>query len=526
MRLRQVLTNLLSNAIKFTPHGEVALTVTGVRQPNQQVALDFAVRDSGIGIAPEVQAKLFQSFVQADSSTTRGYGGTGLGLAISRQLVELMGGVITLESQLGAGSTFRFSVSLEIGQTSTAAEPGPASFRDMRVLVVDDNATNRRILEHYLASAAIPCHSCASGTEALAALQQSVAANTPYTVAILDMTMPGMDGLELAQRIKADPSLVGLPLLMLSSIGIEREAADQAGILRSLVKPIRRKMLFDALADLGLPPGPPKLAVTGAAASPTEFHGHVLLVEDNPANQMVAKGLLSRYGLTIDIANNGQEALNLIDTHHYDLVVMDCQMAVMDGYTATRELRRREQAEQRPRLPVIAMTANAMAGDREICLEAGMDDYVAKPLTRDSLPALLGQWLGSRPAPPAPLPPVRDLAQEPPAAASPIDGTAIEGLRDIMGGAFAELVNTYLDNTPALIEDVQQAVVTGDVQKQYQATHALKSSSALLGAKTLSAQAAALETMARQEQLASAAQAGQLAQEFAAVRDELCRLLG
>ena len=391
-RLRQVLTNILGNAVKFTQQGEVLFEVSECQAADAPLTLCFAVSDTGIGMSPAQQERLFTPFVQADGSTTRRFGGSGLGLTISKDLVELMGGTLEVRSTLGEGS--RFLVRLPFAAQDDAGEPPTADGLDgRRILAVDDHPTNLEILGHYLRAwgARYDCEGHA--VEALARLRKAAAVGDPYEVAILDLQMPDMDGLALARAIRADPSLAAIHLVLLSSAG-QPGPDDVQGLDLSLSKPVRLSMLRDALFQLvhgrTLPP---------AAAEPTApparpLAGRVLLAEDNRINQKVASGMLRKLGLTVDIADNGALALDMIANGTYDAVLMDVQMPVLDGFATTGGLRAWERAGGRPRLPVIAMTANAMSGDRDQCLAADMDDYIAKPVKLAELHRTLARWLG------------------------------------------------------------------------------------------------------------------------------------
>jgi PAS domain S-box-containing protein len=401
VRLRQVLLNLVGNAIKFTPKGEVVVTVRLDRERQDGVTLVFEVRDTGIGLTPEVQARLFQPFLQGDGSTTRKYGGTGLGLAISHMLVELMGGTITAESRPGAGSCFRFTA---LFLRSTTGVPAPVIRREVlegrRVLVVDDNTTNRRILE--LKTLAWGMHPVLAegGERALLLLREAARLGTPFHLAILDMCMPDMDGMQLAGAIRAEPTCAGLPLVLLSSImrRHRREDPRAAGFAACLTKPVSEAKLLSCLCSVlaptsapdAEPPAPP--AVPPHAGAGRDRRPSVLLVEDNPINQTVAVSMLRKAGYDVTVRSNGHEALAALDQHAFDLVLMDCQMPEMDGYAATRELRRRE-AGTGKHVVVIALTAGAMAGDREGCLQAGMDDYLTKPFRAMDLLRVLETWM-------------------------------------------------------------------------------------------------------------------------------------
>jgi PAS domain S-box-containing protein len=398
-RLRQVLMNLTNNALKFTQRGEVVVHVTAESVTEQEVQLRINVRDTGIGIAEPVRAMLFKPFTQGDASTTRRFGGTGLGLAISKRLVSLMGGDIGVESTPGIGSTFWFSVPL--ARSSDAPDQPAADLQGLRALVVDDNATNRLIIENYLCNWGADSESVAGGFEALQALHDASAAGRPFRLAILDMQMPGMDGMELAQRIKGDPALASTRLLMLSSLGFPGADARRVGIDVSLLKPVRQNLLHEAaLKVLGV-------GSTGAGKHETpvsriQIRARVLVAEDNPVNQRVVVLMLKRMGIDAEVAANGALAVDALDGDHgFDLVLMDMRMPVLNGQEATREIRARADRAGLPRVPIIAMTASATAADREACLEAGMDDFIAKPVQRDALEDVLDRWLSRRALPTA-----------------------------------------------------------------------------------------------------------------------------
>jgi CheY-like chemotaxis protein/nitrogen-specific signal transduction histidine kinase len=379
-RLRQVLLNLLSNAAKFTPAGEVVLTVSaGATGADGTVELGFAVRDTGIGLTPEGLGRLFKSFSQADSSTTRKYGGTGLGLAISKRLAELMGGTMRAESEgPGRGSTFRFSIRAPVADTLPSARP--------ELLVVDDNPTNRRILALQATQWGLQTQAAESASQALQWLDRGPA----FDAAIVDMHMPELDGVELARRIRAAGH--ALPLVLFSSLG-RREAGDGAEHFAAfLAKPLHPSQLYDTLLsllahDVAAPAGSAKPSKPVLDAGLAARHPlRILLAEDNAVNQKLALRLLQQMGYRADVAGNGAEAIECIERQNYDLVLMDVQMPEMDGLEASREIVRRF-GSGRPR--IVAMTANAMQGDRDECLAAGMDDYVTKPIRLDALVAAL-----------------------------------------------------------------------------------------------------------------------------------------
>ena len=384
-RVRQVLTNLLGNGIKFTRQGEVSLRVRRVEESAGDTLLRFEIKDSGIGISPEAQGRLFQAFVQADSSTTRQFGGTGLGLAICRQLVERMGGQIGLESDPGKGSTFWFTILFVKQGTTNPASLARLPGTGPKALVVDDNAASRHLLQSQLAA-----DGAADADETLALLRAAAAAQAPYAVALLDQNMPGTDGLALAHAIHADPALAATRLILLTPFGRTppAETLAAAGVARTLFKPVRPAALFASLAPE--PPSDEKSpAKPDAAPTPRKAPGNprILVAEDNAVNLRVALGQLRKLGYAADAVGNGLEALAAMERTPYDIVLMDCQMPEMDGYEATAAIRRRETNGHRTR--IIAMTANAMQGDREKCLEAGMDDYITKPTKVADLEAAL-----------------------------------------------------------------------------------------------------------------------------------------
>jgi two-component system sensor histidine kinase/response regulator len=395
-RLRQVLTNLVGNALKFTARGDVSLRASLAERLDRHAVVRFEVRDTGIGIAESAMKDIFESFTQADGSTTRRFGGTGLGLAIAKRLVGLMDGEIGVQSVEGEGSTFWFIARFEqqLGDVEHDLI-SPPSLAGRRVLVVDDNATNLTILQHQLTTWGIDVEVAQLGTQALIALRAAASQQRPFDLAILDRHMPEMDGMGLAQAIRGDTRLAGVPLLMMTSFG-QTEVGDQlaAGIKMCLTKPVKHAQLLDCLlrvfaeTDRAPAPVPPI-----AAALPPAYAGartRVLLVEDNLINQKVADIQLRRLGYAVDTVTNGLKALEALARISYDIVLMDCQMPELDGYDATRAIRRREGSARHT--PIIAMTANALSTDRQKCLEAGMDDYLSKPLNVEDLKAALARW--------------------------------------------------------------------------------------------------------------------------------------
>jgi two-component system sensor histidine kinase/response regulator len=390
-RLRQVLLNLTANAVKFTEHGEVVVRAHLQDTNTGGVVVRFEVADTGVGIENHDRDRLFDAFSQADSSTTRKFGGTGLGLAISRQLVNAMGGTLGVDSEPGVGSTFWFELPLPLASDSTIGQARPTDrLTGLRVLVVDDNQTNRLILGEQLGAWGVDVDVVESGPRALAAVEMAAAQGSPYALALLDLCMPHMDGIEVARRITADPALVGPGLVLLTSDSDDRtEAARKAGISARLSKPVHLSQLHTTMVEV--------LGATRASApaevlaAPTASRGHLLVVEDNPLNQLVAVGILEHLGYTCVVADNGREALRLLARTRFDAVLMDCQMPEMDGFQATMELRRREGSVRRT--PVIAMTAGVSAEEQARCFRVGMDDFVAKPISPDTLDGALSIFL-------------------------------------------------------------------------------------------------------------------------------------
>jgi PAS domain S-box-containing protein len=499
-RLRQVVVNLIGNAIKFTNSGEVVLEVSKWRQdggpsPPDAVVLHFAVRDTGIGIAPEQQSKLFQAFSQADTSTTRKYGGTGLGLAISARLIELMGGRVWLESEVGKGSTFHFTARFAParGPVARPATADPARIRGLSVLIVDDNATNRLILQEMLTNWGMRPSAVDGGPAALAALAR---AREPFGLVLLDAMMPGMDGFTLAEQIQQTRDIGGATLMMLSSAGQREDVArcQALGLAAYLTKPIRQSTLLDAIMTA--------LGVEGAAAHAPAADNlgwclaprslRVLLAEDNAVNQTLAVRLLEKRGHRVTVVGNGREALAALERERFDAVLMDVQMPEMDGFEATAEIRAREKPTG-AHLPVIAMTAHAMKGDRENCLARGMDGYVTKPLRPEDLfAALEGLAAGKEEAavPGEATPPTLAVLNETVAL------KRVGGDRDLL----RELAGLCLDECPKLMADVREAVARKDAAKLRLAAHTLKGSVATFGADATAAAALRLEEMGRDRQ--------------------------
>jgi len=414
-RIRQVVTNLVGNAIKFTPSGHIVVSVACDRQAGRQAHMRISVTDTGIGIPENKIGVLFEQFSQVDGSTTRNYGGTGLGLAICKRLVSLMDGTIGVASRLKEGSTFWFTLPLQLDSQPQVSPVPLDDLRGVRVLIVDDNEVNRRLLHEQLVGWGMRDGSCASGEEALRALQTARLEGDPYPIAIVDYQMPGMDGGTLSAIIKDDPATRDTVVVMLTSISQSSDARHSVHFDAYLVKPVRQAQLLQTIATAWAKRAGTHGAVAAPAAAPRERRAgpaipvvssaaggrtiHVLIAEDNAVNQRVAVRMIEKLGLRADVAGDGREALQLFEMLSYDLILMDCQMPEMDGYEASREIRRREPAGHHT--AIIAMTAEAMAGAREHCLAAGMDDYIAKPVRLEDLSAIVNKCLSALAGKPA-----------------------------------------------------------------------------------------------------------------------------
>lgn len=393
-RIRQILMNLMGNAVKFTECGEVVVRVGLDRQTEDGWMIRFEVSDTGIGIDPQALASLFRPFAQADASTTRRFGGTGLGLVISKRLVGLMGGEIGVDSRSGVGSTFWFTLSMQAAAEKPLCEE--SDLCGVRTLIVDDNATNRLILENHLSRWGARTHSAEDGPQALQALQQGLEKDRPFDLAILDMQMPGMDGIELAHRIKGDAALSATRLIMLSSLGYPGPEARRVGIEVTLLKPVREILLHDAAAKvLGMSRQSAGIAPTAPQRAMRRFDARVLVAEDNAVNQKVVTMMLRRFGIEPRIAADGQAAVDAFtEDNRYDLILMDVQMPTLSGHEATRAIRAAERSRGNgERIPVVAMTAAVSERDREDCTAAGMDDFISKPAQVAELEAVLLRWL-------------------------------------------------------------------------------------------------------------------------------------
>ncbi len=507
-RVRQMVLNLLGNAIKFTEQGEVVIETTVVSDTATKATVRVAVRDTGIGIPPERHAAIFESFTQADGSTTRKYGGTGLGLTISRQLTTLMGGRLGLDSAPGRGSTFWIELPFEKATAAPTRRPEHRSLAGRHVLVVDDHATNRRALRGQLLGWGMRSVEVASGAEGLAALE-AAAATDPFEVVLLDMQMPEMDGEQTAAAIRRNPRLAKLPLVLLSSDGARSvEDLERKGFAAGLVKPARSTRLFKTLAEVLGAPTPHE---ADRAAEPTLLGSEgvaglrVLVAEDNPVNQKLAQRLLERWGCHVTIAPNGQEAVDAWETARYDVIFMDVQMPVMDGYEATAEIRRRE-SERGRRTPIIAMTAHAMEGDDQRCRAAGMDDYIPKPVKPDQLHRLLVRWSSD------------GVATAVPSADAVFDAEVLDEFCGADPDFRQQILRDFLDLAPLLLGRIEQSLSTRDPSELASASRSLHGSARSLGAAALGEACHQIETLAHEQALDAARDS------LARAREEFARL--
>ena len=566
-RLRQIMANLLGNAIKFTDQGRILARVRVAGEDAQKVKLRFEVHDTGIGISREARARIFNAFSQADDSTTRKYGGTGLGLAISKQLVELMGGAIGVDNAPERGSIFWFTVGFDKHRVDPDA-PGHRqhSLEGLRVLVVDEQDGSRTELMRQLDTWGASCEGAASAAAAYERLLDAARAGRAFDAALLDMELTHTCGLALAAAIRAEPAGRATQLILLSP---EKLAADpvqrrEAGVAYQLVKPARAADLYACLAaraarlhgtpaaapaQPGLETASPAPTVAAACQPAGRRARRVLLAEDNPVNVEVAKAMLESLGLEAHCARNGEEALDAVRGGGWDAVLMDCQMPVMDGFAATSAIRRYEREAGRARtLPVIAITANALQGDREACLAAGMDDYLSKPFTQQQLAGVIGRWVSlplsaarhhgdppaPPPAPPAASPPapaaVRTPAPPQPARHDPVNLAALDNIRALSragGDALVQkVVAAFVGDTPRHLAALRQSLAAGDAEALRRIAHSLKSASANIGAARLAALCRDLEQCGRAGKVDGAAPLfAEMEREFLSVRESLNALL-
>ncbi len=502
-RLRQVILNLVGNAIKFTEKGEIVVDVAAAAGTEDDVCLRFAVRDTGIGIPPEKQDLIFAAFSQADASTTRKYGGTGLGLAISSLLAQMMGGRLEVESEPGRGSTFRMTARFGHATGPVTARPQlpPATLRGLPVLVVDDNATNRRILQETLAFWGMRPTLVPGANQAMAFMLQAIAVGEPYPIVLLDVMMPGMDGFELANWIKTHPELGATVLLMLSSAGRTGDAVrcQELGVSNYLTKPLKQSELLDAiLTALHVAPEAGAAAVVAPAAGLGGLK--ILLAEDNAVNQRLATRLLEKEGHAVAVVGNGREAVEAWGQNAFDLVLMDVSMPEMDGLEAARTIREKERTAG-GHVPIIAMTAHAMKGDRERCLEAGMDDYVPKPIQARELRAAVERYRGGIPRGPLARP------EAVPTATTPVDLDLQQALVCVGGDKdlLREVAAIFLTDYPKVLAGLYEAVAAGDARKLRLNAHTLKGSVGHFGAPAAAELADRLQILGIENTVAGAA---------------------
>ena len=524
-RLRQILINLIGNAIKFTVKGDILLRVVSIAEGEDASVLCFSVKDSGIGIKPESLRTIFQPFAQADGSTTRKYGGTGLGLAIAKHLVGFMGGEIWAESEPGTGSTFYFTVQLGHSQLGrTGALFSKQTLPNQRILVVDDNATLRRSLDHQLRGWGLTPSIAESGTDILQLLAKSPAEAAAYDAILIDYDMPGLDGLETLRRIGQHSRLDHTRLILMTPVervDVADEAPDLA--LTTLTKPVRSSELYRILSGQAAkrPPAQQKRPI--AAAAPPAPHGVILLAEDNAVNQEVTLGMLEVLGYSATAVENGRLALDRCAHRKFNLILMDCQMPEMDGFQATRLIREREQGSG-THTPIIALTAHALQGDREHCLEAGMDDYLSKPFTLDQLRTILHRWLPATPSatePPTPASTQEASIPPEPSENAPVDPHAWDSITSLQRPGqpdlLAKVMGLYLKDSQEVVDKIVAAVQAGNSSALRDAAHSLKSRSATLGAWRVAELCKQLEAGGRSQDLTGTAElAAALQRAFAA----------
>ncbi len=497
-RLRQILINLLGNAVKFTDAGEVVLTITRASDTAEHVIVRFAVRDTGVGMAPERMGQLFEQFTQIDGSAARRQQGTGLGLAISKRLAEMMRGEIAVESVLGQGSTFWFTARFARAAGFDAVQPTANVLRGVRVLTVDDHPATRDALDRRLVALGARSDVAATPEEALARLNGAARSGDPYRLALVDTQMPTMDGIAMARVIRADKGLDATAVILLSSLAhvCSAGADDRALFAARLPKPVRESQLLSCAMTLLMPAAP---ATVAAAITAPVGQVRVLVAEDNRVNQLVARRMLEKAGAVVVVAENGRQALDALQREAFDLVFMDVQMPEMDGYEATVEIRRRPWGHQQ--IPIVAMTAHAMPGDRERCLTAGMDDYVSKPIKHDDVAALLRRWSPGR----------RDTTLGASNPSSPSVGLPVFDRDRALAqtGGDPELLldaaRMFQQTSGAMLAEVRRAVGRRDAEGVKSAAHQLKGALATLAATAAHDAAVHIETIARTGNLTTAA---------------------
>jgi PAS domain S-box-containing protein len=529
-RIRQVLTNLVGNAIKFTEAGEVTVRISCERETERECDLRFTVSDSGMGIAPEMQRQLFEAFNQADTSLTRKFGGTGLGLAISKQLVEKMGGNIGLESALGKGSTFWFTVRLQKSPPLQSALEGNHQLVNMRVLVVDDNSASRGFIHEQIVAWKMRNGAAVTGADALDCLRKAAREGDSYPLAIIDLEMPNMDGMALAREIKADPEIANTQLILLAGFGqpIRSEDLRAAGFADCCLKPVRQSTLFNCLANSMLDRSVLSYPSSGSPTSPGPVRqkARVLIAEDNFVNQQVAMGLLKQLGYTADAVVNGLAALEALDHTRYDIILMDCQMPVMDGYEATRRIRARG-GDFSPY--IIAVTAHAMEGARENCLAAGMNDYLSKPVVLETFAAALARGLPSE-MQPTPVPKIQTNGIKkmnvPRETESGLCKKTLQTLKELglnMGPTFyPQLLETFDHDAIEHLAVLRSAIAAGETAQLYRESHALKGACLTIGARAMAEICKKLENLGILQSIEGASEEfARLEHEFETVKREI-----
>ena len=517
LRLGQILTNLTGNAIKFTQKGAVVISITQVQRTDSKVTVRFEVTDTGQGISLDAQSRIFEEFSQADGSTTRKHGGSGLGLAISRQLVEMMGGILQVRSTLGVGSTFFFSCEFARQQRSSLDSSHAmltGSLTGLRALILESSSVGRGILHSQVCNWGMNVRVADTPEQGLELMRQAAAINQPFDLAVIDLGFSGVDTLELARSIKADAKIASVRLVMLTPVGNHTiiKAARTAGINACLVKPVRQSDLYENLVNVMADEKPHAidvaLSVVDIATAPLAgSRGKILLVEDNLVNQAVALGMLQKMqGYDVVVANNGNEALDDFKQSAFDVILMDCHMPELDGFEATMEIRRLEQASSRKRIPIIALTANAMAQDRQDCLNAGMDDHLAKPLSRLQMQEMLDRWMpAAGQTQPSSL---QGSASTSSGDMDVIDKQVLSQLRELQNAddpyLLKRVLNLYLVESPKIIARMKLGVQQDSLLETERMSHSLKSSSANVGATALASLCGDLHLATRAKDMTSA----------------------
>jgi CheY-like chemotaxis protein/two-component sensor histidine kinase len=509
VRVRQVLMNLVGNALKFTDTGGIQISVmhlgdTEAGDPDvQRQSIEFAVTDTGIGVPDDARESIFQMFTQADGSMARRYGGTGLGLAICQQLVELMGGEMGFETQEGDGSRFWFRIDVEDASDSQPAIADADRLEGLRGLVVDDNATNRTVQLHHLRSWGIEAVECEDGMDAIPEIRGADQAGRPFHFVLLDMVMPGMSGLEVAEALRAEPLTSQPRLILLASLDGEISASEieHAGIDLRLTKPVRKADLEAAIRETAASPSARSSATQAPEKAPLPLDARVLLVEDNIVNQEVALGMLRALGCDVTAVCDGQAAIEAVEGGSWDLVFMDCQMPIVDGFEATERIRERENSSASRvagagRTRIVALTAHAKESDRRECIAAGMDDYLSKPFSKEDLRGMVLKWVSGVDPDPVDAPETLQRLRETPASVFRSGRTTLDrgvliklrALEDQGGskGLVERVVDAYLKSSSDLVQQMEQAAQSGALEAVAKAAHTLKSSSAQVGALRLS----------------------------------------